>query len=572
MTIADDLEGVDSSEFAPFRFDFNSYVQKYLGWEPWSGTEEAPGQQQAIDAYILALRQQYERQEFELGNIPLDDLEYWQPGQVIQNRIRIESGHTVGKTKLLAGLVSHFFDCHGPSITYCFAPGYDQINDLLFKEIRTDREGKSLPGRVLESPDIRHKGNHFVKGKATNDAKGRGTERIHGQHGARLCFALDESEGIPDFVWNAVDSMTSGGISIVLMAANPRTRTSRFYKAKNEPNVKSFRISCLWHPNVLEDKEVIPGAVRRDYVTDMLKHCEEVEAHNPDHHTFELPWQPGIIYKPGPEYLFRVLGIAPANLSDNTFCPTGRYEAAVKRPEPLAIDDPKKARIGVDAARYGNDLGTIYLRRSGTVKRVHEIAQQDGYYYYEKVRELCLQLSADGVTDVQVRVDGGGGYGSTCIDNLRRDMELRERFEKWQVIEILHNATPHTPKTYYNLVTELYACGGEALKELKLIDPPANLETDLTERTYEHVIDGSRDVKKLVSKEKFKDKFNRSPDDGDGYVYCAAPDSLFSGSEEIPVDKDTDSRWTKSVQQPTTPDTSRWTTELGGGRGSRWRR
>lgn len=40
----------------------------------------------------------------------------------------------------------------------------------------------------------------------------------------------------------------------------------------------------------------------------------------------------------------------------------------------------------------------------------------------------------------------------------------------------------------------------------------------------------------------------------------------------LPVDNDTDSRWTKSVQQPTTPDTSRWTTELSGGRGSRWRR
>lgn len=561
------------NRFSPYRFDPTGYIKTFLGWEPWAG------QQQVIDAYTLALHQQVERQEFELGNIPLDDLEWWQPGATIQNRIRIESGHTTGKTKLLSGLVSHFFDCFGPSIVYCFAPSYDQINDLLFKEIRVDRGNKDLPGRVLITPDIRYKGNHFVKGKATNDAKGKGTERVHGQHAKAQAFILDEAEGIPDFVWNAIDSMTSGGISIVLMAANPRTRISRFYKARSEPNVKSFRISCLDHPNVLEDKEIVPGAVRRDYVVDMLKHCEVVEEHNPDLHTFELPWQPGIIYRPGPEYLFRVLGIAPANLSDNTFCPTGRYEAATKRLEPLSKDDPTKARIGVDAARYGNDLGTIYLRHEGEVRRVHEIAQQDGYIYYVKVKELCLALIAKGVKDIQVRVDGGGGYGSTCIDNLRRDVELNERptleypnrLEKFQVIEVLHNASPYTPETYYNLVTELYYCGGEALKELRLINPPQNLEVDLTERTYEHVIYGSRDVKKLTSKEQFKDKFNRSPDDGDGYVYCAAPDYLFSSGEQIPVDKDLQSRWATS--HPALPtDTSRWTNEQAGSQGSRWKR
>lgn len=573
QVVADMIDSLEEKEnpYEPYRFDPASYIKTFLGWEPWAG------QQQVIEAYVLALRQQYERDAWEKGELPLDDLEHWQPGDMIQNRVRIESGHTVGKTKLLAGLVSHFFDCFAPSIIYCFAPGYDQINDLLFKEIRTDREGKGLPGQVLKSPDIRHKGNHFVKGKATSDAKGKGTERVHGQHHSRQCFVLDEAEGIPDFVWNAVDSMTSGGISIVLMAANPRTRTSRFYKARSEPNVKSFRISCLDHPNVVEDKEVIPGAVRRDYVVDMLKHCEVVDRHDPDAHTFELPWQPGVIYKPNAEYLFRVLGIAPANLSDNTFCPTGRYEAATKRPESLVKDDPTRARIGVDVARYGNDLGTIYLRHNGTVRRVCEIAQQDGYEYYIKVKELCLSLITQGVKDIQVRVDGGGGYGSTCIDNLRRDTELNERpsgeypnrLEKFQVIEVLHNATPCTPESFYNLVTELYYCGGEALKELRLINPPQNLETDLTERTYKHVIDGSRDVKRLTSKEEFKDRFKRSPDDGDGFVYAVAPDYLFGSGEQIPA-SEAASRWIKNTHQEAQADSSRWTN--GGGRGSRWRR
>lgn len=567
--VTDKLGEVESKvdeRFPPYRFDPTGYIKRYLGWEPWAG------QQQVIDAYVLALRQQFERDAFEKGEIPLDDLEYWQPGTVIQNRIRIESGHTIGKTKMLGGLVSHFFDCFAPSITYCFAPGYDQINDLLFKEIRVDRENKGLPGRVLESPDIRHKGNHFVKGKATNDNKGRGTERVHGQHHKYQCFVLDEAEGIPDFVWNAVDSMTSGGISIVLMAANPRTRTSRFFKAKSEPNVKSFRISCLDHPNVLEDKEIVPGAVRRDYVVDMLKHCEEVEQHDPDSHTFELPWQPGVIYKPGVEYLFRVLGIAPANLSDNTFIPVGRYEAATKRAAPL-VDDmhPQHAFIGVDCARYGNDNGTIYIFWQGTAKRICEISKQDGYEYYVKVKEECKRLRELGVSAIHIRVDGGGGYGSTCIDNLRRDIDLRNLFIEFNVIEVHFNGTPHTHKDYYDMATELYYSAGERLKVIKVINPPQNLEVDLTERTYEHVLKDGKDVKKLTSKERFKDKFNRSPDDGDGFCLAVAPPFLF-GAVGGKVDPDATraeegGTWNRSGQAA-----GRWGTPGKSKAGGRWKR
>jgi hypothetical protein len=113
--------------------------------------------------------------------------------------------------------------------------------------------------------------------------------RAQGQHGKYLMFVLDEAEGIDDYVWNAVDSMTSGGISIVLMLANPRTRSSQFHKAAGQANVKSFRISCLQHPNVVSGQEIVPGAVKRAYVDGMIdKHCEAVGADEPDNHTFTV--------------------------------------------------------------------------------------------------------------------------------------------------------------------------------------------------------------------------------------------------------------------------------------------
>lgn len=481
-----------------------------------------------MEAYALSLRQQHERDAWENGEVTLDDLEYWQPGQIIQNWLLVDAGHNVGKTKEAAGLVSHFFDCFSPSIVYCFAPNDDQINDLLFKEIRTDRNGKDLPGEVLLEPRIKYRGNHFVKGKATNNSKGTGTERAQGQHGKYLMFVLDEAEGIPGFIWDAVESMASGGIVIVLVLRNPRTTTCQAHKLRRRENAQAFRISCLEHPNVLEDREIIPGSVRRQYVTNMLEGCEAVGEHADDDFTFELPWQPGTIYRPSTEFLWRVLGIASSKGTDDTFCSPGRYEAAQHR-EPYDQDDPEEARIGVDAARYGNDKGTIYVRHAGRVWKDKEIAKQDGYAYYLAVKATCLKLKAKEVKRVRVRVDAGGGYHSTCVDNLRRDVDLKEWVE---VYEVHNNGLPRDEEKFADLVTEMYYHAGEALKVLRLDTASTSLEVDLCERQFDYVIKTSGkktrlDLKQLVSKEKFKDKYGRSPDDGDGFVLAVAPDRLF---------------------------------------------
>lgn len=520
----------DDNPFAQYRYDAVRYVIDKLGWHPWAGDEEHPGQVEILQAYELALRQQHERHTYEQGELSEDELVTWQPGQVIKNRIRVEAGHTVGKTRIAAGLVSHFFDTCAPSIIYSFAPGYDQVNDLLWKEIRTDRRGRNLPGRVLDTPELKYRGDHFAKGRATDNAHGRGTERVQGQHGKYLMFVIDEAEGVADFVYDAVESMTSGGISIVLMLANPRTRTSKFYKQRGREDVQNFRISCLWHPNVLANREIVPGAVRRDYVLNMLDgHVEETDAHEPDNHTFELPWEPNVIYRPDPEYMFRVLGIPPANSADDTFVPVGRYEAATKRtPEPLP-QEAFWARLGVDVARYGNDMGTLYVRHNGRAWRAKQFAQLDSVPYVEAIRAECKMLRAQGVTNLQLRVDAGGGFSSGVVDPLNRDIEMQEMFHSFEIIEVHFNGTPHNTTAYADRATELYAEAAETLKGIALTRPPETLEGDLTERKYHWVNRAGVNVKKLEEKEAVRKptRLGRSPDDGDGFVLAAAPDYIF---------------------------------------------
>jgi hypothetical protein len=523
--------GRDENPFVSYRYDPVRYVIDKLGWHPWAGDEEHPGQVEVLEAYALALRQQHERLAYEHGELRRDELRYWQPGQVVQNRIRIEAGHTVGKTKLAAGVVSHFFDTCGPSIIYSFAPTYDQINDLLWKEIRTDRRGRKLPGRVLDTPELKYKADHFAKGRATDNAHGRGTEKVQGQHGKYLMFVLDEAEGIADFVYNAVESMTSGGIAVVLMLANPRTRTSLFHKQRLRSDTHNFRISCLWHPNVLADREIVPGAVRRNYVEKMVEaHCEVTDQHEPDSHTFELPWRPGVIYRPNSEFIFRVLGIAPSNSAIDTFVPVGRYEAATQRePSPLE-EEATWARMGIDCARYGDDMGNLYIRYNARAWRAAQFAKLDSFAYYARVKEEAALLRDAGVKQLKVRVDAGGGFGVGVIDLLNHDADLGEWFEEFSVLEVHFNGTAADPTAYADCAANMYAEAAETLKGIAVLNAPELLEGDLTERRYRWVNKSGVHVKQLEPKDDFRKRQQRSPDDGDGFVLAVVPDhAIVSG-------------------------------------------
>jgi len=506
---------VGVSPFQEYRLDPARYIRDKLGWQPWAGDDAHPGQTQMLDAYTAALRSQLEN-----------------PEATCQNIIRIEAGHTVGKTKLASGIVNHFFDCFPPAICYTFAPTYEQIHDLLWKEVKADRRGKGLPGRILDLA-LTVADNHFAKGRATSNAGGQGTERAQGQHGPYLLFVLDEAEGIADYVFDAVKSMTSGGLSIVLMLANPRTRVSRFHRAKEGANVVSFRISCVWHPNVLAGRELVPGAVRRAYVESMIddgttQHCEIVAEHDPDRHTFELPWRPGVIYAPDPEFMFRVLGQAPSNSTVDTFVPSGRYEAALRRAAPTTTT---WARLGVDVARFGDDAGTLYLRRGDLVKQLASFSKQETGPYVRAIRQVARELAAAGVSSLHVRVDGGGGFGSGVIDSLNEDLELQRLFADFQVFEVYFNATAYDQEAYADLATEMYGHTAEVLRSAALVGVPPALETDLCERRFKWVkagpADVKKDVKKIRSKTEFRADYHRSPDDGDGCVLACTPDYVF---------------------------------------------
>lgn len=542
------------SDYAFRAFD---YIRDKLNWVPWgSGDSTRPGQKEILDAYTHSIKTQIEKREYDLGRLAKSQLTAYTPGELIQYLIRIPKGYNTGGTKIAAGIVNHFFDCFAPVTGYTFAPTWDQISGLLWKEIISDREGKGLPGTILAGDLVlKQAANHFIRGRATRNIKGRGQEVVQGQHSDYLIFVVDEAEGVEDFVFKSIDKMASNvgaGVIIIIVLANPRSRNSEFYRIRTKPYVKTMRLSCLWHPNVVTGKPLIPASVSRDWVDGYIEnHTRTVIAHNEDKFTFEVPWMPGVILEPDSEFLYSVMGNTADDAVSDTVIPVGRYEAAVERGKKIGDSWTKPERtyviglstqlyedawVGVDVARWGNDFGTIYVRWNGLLWRYRQIRQQRETVYFTRIVKLIRWLEKRGTKRIRVRVDTSGGYGNGIVEMLENDLDLMREYgplansqeAKWITIdEVAFGAMPTDRDRYADLVTQMYYEAAETLKGVAIIKPANELEADLTDRRIDWINNKGRSIRKLKDKTEFRKKHDRSPDDGDGAVLALSPDQVF---------------------------------------------
>ncbi|OWL98997.1 hypothetical protein CBQ26_00625 [Deinococcus indicus] len=463
---------------------------------------------------------------------------------------RVDSAHGVGKTYIAAGLVNWFFDVFTPGITITTAPTKDQVELLLWKDIKSQRKGRGLPGRVLpETPRMVKAENHWAIGRTTSDAGGQGTARAQGQHAKYMFFVVDEAEGVPAYQFEAINAMMTGGVVMIwLLIANPQTRTSAFHKLGKQPGVQNYLFSLLDFPNVVEGVDVVPGGTSRAWLNGMIfKHCDVVSEHDPDRLTFEVEWEvfadgeeisypAGTIFAPSADFQFRALGVPPATNAGDALISTARFEAAAQRPIP-AVRDMTVAQIGVDCARFGPDAGNVWLNQGQVLTREAELRQADDFQYAHQMKLAALKAIRAGAQRVSFRVDGTGGYGSGKIDITKADAELMEAAQVAGCVLVFHevqfNHTPHDPERYYDRATELYGTTNDQLLILSVPNPPEHLQADLTERRARFVAKNAgaarRIVRKLEGKDEFKSRIKpaRSPDDGDGAALAAAPEEIF---------------------------------------------
>lgn len=451
----------------------------------------------------------------------------------LPGRVKVNSGHNVGKTSLAAGLASWWFDTRNPGVVITTAPTERDVVDLLWTEIRLIRGRVGLPSPYIgpRAPQMFDNDEHYAKGYTA-----RKGESFHGRHRPNMFFIFDECEGVDPPYWAAADTMFQPDMGHAFLAiGNPLGTASQSSledlaeKEDGTPKWERFNISAIDHPNITAQLAglpcPIPNAITLGQIQQLVQDLTTPVEHEEDRVATDIEWPPGSgkYVRPGPMFKGRVLGIRPVEGVDTVFG-TGDWEKMlVPRMTPhqcwmkgYGID------IGCDVATFGDDFTVMHVRcgplslhhesRNGwlpdqTAERLKELAHSYTVWY-NSLQQLDRPLYKPANVRVTIELDGPGvGVISHC-----------KGFGDWRGLTVSEKAFkeseyPDKRSEMWFDAKELAARGEIDLSRLPL-DTRRKLRLQLLAPAYTMEV-GRRRVE---SKKDIKKRVKRSPDDADGFL------------------------------------------------------
>lgn len=383
------------------------------------------------------------------------------------------SGHGLGKTFVAALIVLWFLFAGGDAKVVTTAPTWFQVENLLWREVKRAYSHSLVPlGGSMTRARLELGDEWFGVGLSTNDPT-----RFQGVHAPRVLVIFDEATGVHPEIWDASHGLVVGPDDRQLAVGNPTDPSSQFKVNCDSGLWNVLELSAEQHPNVLEDRIVIPGAVTRAWI-------EEREREYGGRET-------GM-------FRARVLGKWPEQGDDILISQT-LVEAAQSRWQ--KSNTAKPAAVGCDVARYGNDETVItVISEDGhvpefTIRRGQDLMATAGELY---------NFTKAGLPAQRVGVDDAG-LGGGVTDRLREQRQF--------VTACVGGSAATRPDDFVNARAEMWWALREELKAGSLKLPPdPKLKGDLTNVKYSY---DSRGRVMLEKKEDLKRRIGRSPDRGD---------------------------------------------------------
>ncbi|GAB3973783.1 hypothetical protein GCM10028806_28370 [Spirosoma terrae] len=418
------------------------------------------------------------------------------------------------------------------------APTDRQVKNIMMPEIsrlynKAKRNGVILPGR-LNVYDIRTEYEEwFLTGFKASE---HNHEAWSGFHAVNTMFAITEASGISDDTFGAIEGNLQGN-SRILIVFNPNNTVGYAARSQKQDRWSKFRLNSLTAPNVIEKRQVIPGQVDYEWITDKLKlWCEEIEADQvdiaQDDFEFEGQW-----YRPTDIFRIKVLGKFPKAGKD-VLIPQQWIEAAQERwvryHKTIRVDPyPKPLRLGVDVAGMGRD-STVFAHRHGNIGkaftksnsggeadhmevagRIVHILKNDkkatafidtigeGAGVYSRTKELGYESRALSCKNSEAATDNSG-EPLTDITGQRTFANMRA-YLGWAVRDWLN------PKNYPDNTPDVY---------MPMLPPGGGFLEEATEIKYKWLSNGSII---LEDKDDVIKRLKRSPDEFDAMANTFYP-------------------------------------------------
>lgn len=405
----------------------------------------------------------------------------------------------------------------GEAIAVSTAPTYPQVNKILWEEIRkhhstAKQRGMPLPGRVTQSDEWKDESGRVLGfGRKPMSGDRHGFQGIHRRY---VLAIIDESCGVPEEIWTGVEAITTTDECRILAIGNPDDRNTEFGRVYLAPELAQdwnrIAVPASCTPNFTGEK--VPALLREVLVSPQW--CEERRR----------DWGEN-----DARYIAKVLAEFPATSQSSLIGPHLISQAFDETP---AQEQRNVLRLGVDVARYGPD-STIVVSYSGVTARVEDTWNgtdtTSSAYRILKIAEECRDRLQAAWTEI--RVDAVG-LGAGVVDTLNARAVLLK--EPWfNVYEMHGSAAPPADvggsvHGYGNArawwYDQLRQNMGNGTVRIENTEPHAQKIKDDLAIVY-YVMKNGRMF--IISKEKMRADFGRSPDYSDALVYATAP--VFDG-------------------------------------------
>lgn len=395
------------------------------------------------------------------------------------DRTAVRSGHKIGKSLTASGLALWFVTCFEDARAIFTSASARQVRTVLWRELRTlyNSAAYSLGGDLHDVPDL---GLQFADGREIVGFSTDDPERFGGISGRNLLFIVDESSGVPEPIFEAMEGNRAGGGRIVLLG-NPTRTSGTFYDAFHSKRMlfKTIHVSSADTPNAVSGQTLIPGLATKGWVEEK-----------------KVEWG-----EQSPMYQVRVAGNFAAE-SENAVIGLALVETAAR----AYTDAPAEGvlNIGVDVARYGDDESVIRPRRGLKALPQVIVTKQDGPFVAGKVLEVVGQHAVPGEKP-RVKVDVIG-VGASVVDSLKGN----ESVETIPVnVAEAPTSQPDVGPGYSQLRDQLWFGLRDWFRAGGAVDEDSKLEAELVAPTYGF---DNRNRIKVEPKDRMKARLGRSPD------------------------------------------------------------
>jgi len=412
------------------------------------------------------------------------------------SQICVVAGNSVGKSFLIPVPALHNVFVRHSTVLITGPTGRSIKNILMRGEISkafhraTDLEG-DLTDFALKSP-----GGGRIIAFASKEVS-----KVQGIHDRYLLAIADEAQGIEPPVWDGIYACCTGDENIYLAFGNPLEIGTEFHAAAESPDWLTLKITVLEHPNIIERKDLIEGAIT-------IRTLERWKSR---------------LGEESDEYKSRVLAQFPSEDLERQLVAKEWLEASAKRWAAGGRTTGGSWDIGMDLARSGTNANVMCARNGRRVECFHEWNGADLMATCGRIIEILrdsyqIATITGGYGPGVLRTTGYrlicdvGGLGGGVVDRLTEQRYNVTEFDFGRGTENKRFQNKRA-ESYWHLANQL---------ERGLIDIQFNKELweELLAMTW--TTPRSEGRKQLVAKHVIKQKLRRSPDKSDALVMTLA--------------------------------------------------